>query len=181
MQKRVAFLRGINVGGHHKVPMAELRTTLGNMGLSNVTTLLNSGNILYESRVDLPDTELSIRLEKTFGFPIPTVTRKFEEILSIHMKDPFAGLEVTKDTQRYVSFLKEKAPVSIEFPWKSEDGSYSLLGEKNNTVFSVLDLSIGSTPKAMDSLEKIYGKDITTRNWNTVIRIIEKARTLNWL
>ena len=161
--------------------MADLRSKMSEMGFRNVTTLLNSGNVLFETSVDIPDSELSIQLEKTFGFQIPTVTRKFEEILSIHMEDPFASVEVTKDTRQYVSFLKEKALESIELPWKSEDGSYSLLGEKNNTIFSVLDLSIGGTPKAMDSLEKLYGKDVTTRNWNTVIRIINKAKTLNWL
>ena len=43
----VAFLRGINVGGHHKVPMAELKTTLVGMGFSNIKTLLNSGNVVF--------------------------------------------------------------------------------------------------------------------------------------
>ncbi len=161
--------------------MADLCSELGNMGFRNVATILNSGNVLYETTESIPDSELSSRLEGAFGFPIPTLTRKFEEIMSIHREDPFAGIKVTKDIRLYVSFLKKTAPPGIGLPWKSEDGSYTLLGEKNNTVFSVLDLSIGGTPKAMESLEKFYGKEITTRNWNTLVRIINKASTLKWI
>jgi len=47
-EKYVAFLRGINVGGHHKVPMADLRKELEKLGFENVMTLLNSGNIIFE-------------------------------------------------------------------------------------------------------------------------------------
>ncbi|MGY8913954.1 MAG: DUF1697 domain-containing protein, partial [Flavobacteriales bacterium] len=44
----IAFLRGINVGGHHKVPMAVLKTEFEKLGFKNIVTLLNSGNILFE-------------------------------------------------------------------------------------------------------------------------------------
>lgn len=46
----VAFLRGINVGGHHKVPMAELKTILTQLGCEHVKTILNSGNIVFETK-----------------------------------------------------------------------------------------------------------------------------------
>ena len=47
LQQYVALLRGINVGGHHKVPMADLKKLLANLGFTNITTLLNSGNVIY--------------------------------------------------------------------------------------------------------------------------------------
>ena len=46
-RKYVAFLRGINVGGHHKVPMSELKELLESEGMSNISTLLNSGNAIF--------------------------------------------------------------------------------------------------------------------------------------
>ena len=52
METFVALLRGINVGGHHKVPMAELRTELEKLGYSKVNTLLNSGNIIFKAASD---------------------------------------------------------------------------------------------------------------------------------
>ena len=48
-EQYVAFLRGINVGGHHKIPMAELRNVMEEMGFSEVVTLLNSGNVIFDS------------------------------------------------------------------------------------------------------------------------------------
>ena len=49
LHKYVALLRGINVGGHHKVPMAELRKELENLGFTNIVTILNSGNVIFET------------------------------------------------------------------------------------------------------------------------------------
>src|SRR5690606_41117727 len=65
----VAFLRGINVGGHHKVPMVDLKQTFKKMGLNPIKTVLNSGNILFEA--DNESTEsleqsIEVQLEKTF-------------------------------------------------------------------------------------------------------------------
>ena len=78
-EKYVAFLRGINVGGHHKVPMADLRKELEKLGFENVETLLNSGNIIFEAISNNEgnlEKKISAHLEKSFGFPIPTVIRK---------------------------------------------------------------------------------------------------------
>ena len=75
----VAFLRGINVGGHHKVPMADLRKELEKLDFENVETLLNSGNIIFEAIDDNEENlekKISLHLEKSFGFPVPSIVRK---------------------------------------------------------------------------------------------------------
>lgn len=77
MSTRVALLRGVNVGGHHPVPMAELRATLAGLGLGAPQTLLASGNAVFESA--LTPAALQTLLEQAFaqrfGFPIPTLVR----------------------------------------------------------------------------------------------------------
>jgi uncharacterized protein (DUF1697 family) len=66
-KKYVAFLRGINVGGHHKVPMADLRKELGKLDFKNSVTLLNSGNIKFET---IPDKLESLKiLKRSLVFP----------------------------------------------------------------------------------------------------------------
>ncbi|MGB7392865.1 MAG: DUF1697 domain-containing protein [Pricia sp.] len=181
MKKYVGFLRGINVGGHHKVPMAELRSELEKMDFKNVATILNSGNILFEATGNKLEEKISKRLETVFGFPVPTLVRNFETIAGISDNNPFAPIEVSKDIRFYVSFLKNDTNPELALPWKSGDGSYEIIEKRNSTVFSVLDLSVSKTPKAMEALEKLYGKDITTRNWNTIARILKKAKALHWL
>lgn len=173
-QKYVALLRGINVGGHHKVPMPELCKLLTGMGFTNIVTLLNSGNVIFESTTpEIEDLErtLSQSLEKHFGFSIPVLLRKSDDILLIQTADPFKNINVTKDTRLYVSFLKNEPDVTITLPFILKDGSFQILNIQNKTVFSVLDLSVTQTTKGMDTLEQLFGKDITTRNWNTVTKI----------
>ncbi len=181
MMRYVAFLRGINVGGHHKVPMAELRKEMERLNFQKVTTILNSGNILFESEKECTETFLANHLEATFGFPVPTLLRQFQELAELYERDPFQNIEVTKSIRRYVSFLKKEEKVGLVLPWESDDGSYKILEQHGKNIFSVLDVAVSNTPKAMDALEQYYGKEITTRNWNTVERIMKKAAEQHWV
>lgn len=176
-EQYVAFLRGINVGGHHKVPMAELRKEMETLHFEKVVTLLNSGNIVFDAIVaDLSTLEktISIHLEKTFGFPIPTIVRKADMIGGLLKENPFRDVLLTKDIRLYVSFLQKKPKMNLQLPWTSEDNSFKIINISDKTILSVLDVSVSKTPKAMKVLEQFFGKEITTRNWNTIKRIEKK-------
>ena len=177
MEKYLAFLRGINVGGHHKVPMADLRKELEKLGFRNVVTILNSGNIIFDAKADkIENIEKTVSefLENHFGFPIPTIVRKAEIIKKIFNHDPFKAFERTKEIRFYISFLKKDAEPGLSLPWVSADQSYHILKKEDKTILSVLNVSVTKTPKAMEVLEKSFGKDITTRNWNTIERVVKK-------
>ncbi len=179
-ERYVAFLRGINVGGHHKVPMADLKKELTKLGLENTVTLLNSGNVIFDSiNVDMASLEkqVSKHLEDVFGFFIPTILRRSKMILDLLDEGPFKDEILTKDVRLYVSFLWKDAESNLQLPWTSEDESFKVIGRKDRTILSVLDLSISKTPKAMEVLEKHYGKGMTTRNWNTIVRVGKKLNS----
>jgi uncharacterized protein (DUF1697 family) len=79
MMTIIGFLRGINVGGHHKVPMAELRSFLEGMGFENVKTLLNSGNVVFEtnrSGIKKLEEEMEDSLSQSFDFFNTSYTKK---------------------------------------------------------------------------------------------------------
>ena len=176
-KKYIAFLRGINVGGNHKVPMADLKLIFTEMNFENIITILNTGNIIFTTtKSNIKDLENLINktLEAKFGFPIPVIIREEEFINDIIKTKPFKEVEITKDTRLYVSLLKNKAENEIALPWTNDEKSYEIIQNINNTIFSVLDLSISKTIKAMKSFEEFYGKDVTTRNWNTIIKINAK-------
>lgn len=174
MTTLAGFLRGINVGGHHKVPMAELREKLTAIGCTQVKTLLNSGNIVFEADTN-PIEPLEQRLEdylsQLFGFPIPIILRTQKEISALVDENPFAAVHVHKDIRCYVSFLKDTPTFALPLPYTSADNSFRIIAIQNKTILSVLDLSATTTPKGMDDLEKLFGKNITTRNWNTVVKV----------
>jgi uncharacterized protein (DUF1697 family) len=175
----ISLLRGINVGGHHKVPMAELQQVAAKLGFENVQTILNSGNLIFDAppgqEAKLEEV-LTQQLEKAFGFPIPVLIRNAEEILELVRNDPFKLIQVTKDTRLYISFLKQEPVLALPCPWTSADGSYRILEIRGRCICSVLDLAGAPTPKAMDALEQFFGKNITNRNWNTMLRIANKIR-----
>ena len=166
------FLRGINVGGHKKVPMAELKTCLEAAGFQEVKTVLNSGNVFITtplSNTTEVETQLTQLLEVTFKFPIPVIARKTAVIKTLMENNSFAETTVTKDIRRYISFLKKPlSKPNLEIPYTSKDHSFKILRFTGGEVFSVLDVSKVKTTDAMLILEKHFGKNITTRNWNTL-------------
>jgi len=162
--------------------MADLKKELQKLELENVVTLLNSGNIIFTStRISESKLEkkISEHLEKSFGFPIPTLIRKSEFIYELLSSNPFKNVKLTKDIRLYVSFLRNNDNTELKLPWKSSDNSYKIIEKKDKTILSVLDLSVSKTPKGMEILEKYFGKDITTRNWNTVERIGKKLNPIS--
>lgn len=176
-ERYVAFLRGINVGGHHKIPMADLRKALEELGLENVETILNSGNVIFNSSTENPENLekiISNKLDKTFGFTVPTIIRKSKMIYQLINDTPFQDVKITKDLRLYVTFLKKNIQSDVKLPWISSDNSYKIIEKRDKTILSVLDISVSKTPHALKALEKFFGTNTTTRNWNTIERIVKK-------
>lgn len=159
------------------MPMAELRALLEKLGFTKVQTLLNSGNVIFDSKEDTNKLEnrLTEELEKKFGFAIPVLVKKPDELKEVLDADPYQGIEVTKDIRLYMSLLKKIPEEVPQLPWKSEDGSFEILLLKNKIVCSALDVSKIKTPDGMKIVEQIYGKDITTRNVNTINKMLAKV------
>jgi uncharacterized protein (DUF1697 family) len=81
--KYVALLRGINVGGNHRVPKTELKTALENLGFHDVVIYINSGNAIFTSDAEPSASDIQAALEEYFGFPIPTLVLTRDKIKAI--------------------------------------------------------------------------------------------------
>ena len=93
MATHVALLRGINVGGNNKVPMAELRTMVAELGHTDVSTYIQSGNVLFTAPTDADEAALGRALTEAvaarFGVKSPVVVLSREELAGIHAANPF--------------------------------------------------------------------------------------------
>lgn len=182
MQKKyVAFLRGINVGGKSIVKMEELRKMFSSLGFTNVSTLLNSGNVIFdppvggeETKSDLLRKRIEEKLEKTFGRSIGVLLRTSEQLQKLVARNPFKNVSVTPQTRLYITFLSEKPVGSLKIPYQSQEKDVRILSASKDEVVSVITLSTGkNTTDLMKILEKEFGKKITTRNWNTVLKVLK--------
>jgi uncharacterized protein (DUF1697 family) len=173
--KYIALLRGINVGGNKKVPMADLKKTFEILGFTNVKTLLNSGNVIFvskETNVNSLKQQIEQRLEKTFGFVIPVIIRTHKEIQDLVVSDPFMSISATPEARLYITFLSEKSKNNLKLPYESENKDARILQVSNLEICSVVVLSPAKgTLDLMSFIEKEFGKNVTTRNWNTVVKL----------
>src|SRR3982751_3388903 len=106
MIKYIAFLRGINVGGHHIVKMEDLRRIFASMRFENVKTFIQSGNVIFETTETNPDAlaeKIGRELQKAFGFEIRTMPRALVELEEIAARNPFKN--AAPDEKIYISFL----------------------------------------------------------------------------
>src|SRR5215813_9871104 len=94
MKSYVALLRGINVGAHNRVPMADLRSLMTGLGYSGVRTHLQSGNVIFQAP-DAPNTEveqaIADRLEADLGLPVAVLVRTGDEFRDIVAGNPVVG------------------------------------------------------------------------------------------
>lgn len=180
MTKYVALFRGINVGGK-MVKMAELVKTLEDLGYTQVKTLLNSGNAVFETdhhNQEYLIHEVEDRLEKVFGFHIDTLILPMSGLKSLVESDPFKNVSISPETRLYATFIFNKSiePKSITIPYESPEKDFRILSVRHGAICSVLQLSsTRKTPDVMAMLEKEWGKKITTRSWNTVLKLASMA------
>lgn len=172
MKKWVALLRGINVSGAKKVPMKDLKLLFEKIGFINVKTFLATGNVVFEGK-DEDLNRIEPAIEKTFGFSVDTIILPFKKITQLISSEPFKDINVTPKTRLYVSFYKELKESKLKLPFETEDESFKILNITNIAIISVLDLEKTGTIEGMKVLEKEYGKKLTTRNFNTVLKLLK--------
>lgn len=169
----VAFLRGVNVGGRRPVRMAELEAAFAGLGLKNVRTVLTSGNVLFDAPVSGREGLAAITsagLKRALGFDATVVVRSLEDIRRLLDSNPFRRMKPPAGAQLYVTFLAEDAPDKVAPPGRS---NIRMARVSAGEIASVVILSPGhGTTDLMNILDRQFGRRATTRNWNTVRKIL---------
>jgi len=128
------------------------------LGLKNARPVIASGNVVFDSSSkDIAALEKKIEggLEKQLKFTRAVIVRSEEELKKLVKKDPFKGVKDEKPNYLIVTFFKQ--------PRKE--------------LCTVIDMNTTKGPEMMQKLDKTHGKDITTRTWKTVHRILTKMET----
>jgi uncharacterized protein (DUF1697 family) len=167
----IALLRGINVGKHNRIKIADLKSLLETMGLTMVKTYIQSGNVLFESKDEAQQLsqELEAEISKTFGFPVPVILRTAEEYEQIIRDCPYSFDSLKEGESIQLAFLAdEPSQDKIDYLRSYESGPDECL-IKGKEVYLFLGQSILDS-KLAAQLPKL-GVPVTVRNWKTVIKI----------
>jgi uncharacterized protein (DUF1697 family) len=151
--KYAALLRGIGPTNPN-MRNEKLRQVFTELGFNHVQTVITSGNVLFESGIK-SRREIERMIEEEIyaklGFNSPVILRSARQLNRLVKSDPFAGELDTPKSRLNVTFLK-----------------------RGGQVFSRVDTTSTGTPEIMRQLEKEHGKEITTRTWKTVEKIVKK-------
>ena len=175
MTVRVALLRGINVGRAKRIAMADLRSLIKGLGHTNVRTMLNSGNALFQtdrnSNREIA-SELEAAIASQFGFAVPVLVLSSDELNIIVEENalPSAG-----DPARllvafaYSAAALGKARVLLKENWEPESLA---VGSKAAYLWCPDGIIQSRLAKAFS---RATGDAATTRNWATVLKLQQAA------
>lgn len=178
MTRYVALLRGI-APALPNMKNDQLRSVFEELGYERVQSVLASGNILFHRpQTDVPELERTIQqaLADTLGIGGGTIVRELAELRALLDSDPFPGLTHGRGSYLVATFLKDGSDPPTEIPVGPDERTRVVGFDEAARVFlSVIDNGDpGKTPDFMRWLDRTYGKDITTRTWLTVQRIVAK-------
>ncbi|MEJ2617362.1 MAG: DUF1697 domain-containing protein [Ignavibacteriaceae bacterium] len=179
METFISILRGINVSGHRKVPMNELKSLYEEAGFKEVITYIQSGNVIFKTNKKLTSESLGKILEKKidekFNLDVPVIVRPGKEIENILSHNPFLKMHDVNVEKLHVTFL-EKAPAQSELQKiKEYDYSPDRFIIKNKEVFLYCPGGYGKTKLSNNFFENKLKVQATTRNWKTINKLGELA------
>jgi uncharacterized protein (DUF1697 family) len=170
----LSLFRGINVGGHHIIKMNELKKLYEMLGLKDVQTYIQSGNVVFssdDSDVTHVQQQLMESVAQTFGFPVEIIVRTATELQDIIAKNPFQGQQ-DKETQWIVVMFLAAAPgnAAQENLLKTYVGPEEIFFS-GKEVYIYYTNGIGRSKLSNTFIEKKLKIVGTARNWNTILQL----------
>jgi uncharacterized protein (DUF1697 family) len=173
---RVALLRGINVGGKNRLPMEALRELFRDAGAEQVSTYIQSGNVLFRASATLarrlPEL-VSAAIEERFGYRVAVVLRSAAELRAVPARNPFRGPRVRPE-HLHVVFLAARpaaARVANLDPARSKTDRFAVDGRE---IFLHCPGGLARTKLGIDWFDRRLGTSGTVRNWKTTAALIER-------
>jgi uncharacterized protein (DUF1697 family) len=178
MTTYISILRGINVSGQKKILMADLQMLYEKLGFKNITTYIQSGNIVFDTDKKT-QTQLEQSIHKAiaqhYTFEVPVMVRTAEDMQKVVMTNPFLKIKGIDVAKLHVTFLSDRPAASELKVIESFDyapDQFKIIGQE---VFLYCPESYGETKLSNNFFEKKLNVTATTRNWKTVNKLVELA------
>jgi uncharacterized protein (DUF1697 family) len=170
MPRYVAFLRGVSPLNAN---MGSLRKAFESAGFTNVATVLSSGNVVFNATAS-EEPSLESRAEAAMAQALPrqflTFVRSTEYLRALLARDPFLACGIPREAKRVITFMRVSRQPAVTLP-HSRDLASLFLAEGREAFAAYI--RIPGQPVFMSLIEEAFGKDVTTRTWDTVAKCIK--------
>jgi uncharacterized protein (DUF1697 family) len=170
MKRYCALLRGVSP---MNAKMPELVRAFESAGFSDVKTILGSGNVNFTIRASTAaklQEKAEAAMQKQLGKSFLTIVRELSELVQILASDPYDRFKLPAKSKRVVTFLREAPDPTLKLPVRlGEARIYCVAG---GAAFSAY-LASDEGPLFMKLIERTFGKDVSTRTWDTVAKIVK--------
>lgn len=176
----ISLLRGINVGGNHKIRMEALRAIYESAGAGAPETYIQSGNVVLSTRernLDKLARGIEDEIERTAGFRPPVVMRTLDQMREVVARNPFAGRQPDLDPAKLlVTFLAAEPTAEARRAASLIEVKPEEMHIAGRETFIYFPNGLGKSKLPFARIERALGTIGTSRNWNTVLKLIELAQ-----
>jgi len=169
MPAYAALLRGVMP---FNCKMPDLKRAFELAGFTDVRTVLGSGNVVFTARTASEAAlgrKAEAAMKKEMGRSFPTIVRSIDDLRELLANDPYKKFRLATGSKRVVSFLRDKPKAGLKVP--IEVVGARILAFDGREVFTVYVPGATKGPVFMQLIEKTFGKDVTTRTWETIQKI----------
>ncbi len=172
----IALLRGINVGGHRPLKMAKLQEMFGETGYKNVTTYIQSGNVVFDASAQNENDlagKIKAQIKKVFDYEIPVIVRSATDLSTILEQMPFAK---KKGWKRYITFLSGQPNSQQQQMLEAQSSEIEIFRLTDRAVYIHVDKQTDKKPLfSSNFIQKQLGIPATNRNLRTIRKILDIA------
>ena len=176
---QIALLRAVNVGGRGSLKMSDLRAVAEGLGFTNVRTLLQSGNLVFEAKGKPAALEraLEAALKRERGIETDFLIRGAKELAAVIAANPFPEEAKSEPGRLVVMFLKDRVAAKAVQTLQQAHKGPEIIRHEGRELYIVYPNGIGRSKLTGSLIEKKLGTRGTGRNWNTVGKLAALALT----
>ena len=172
MNSYIVLLKGINVGGHKKLPMADLRALLEKEGFKHVKSYIQSGNVVLQSKESNKlnlEEQISKAIQSHFGFEVSVLVKTRQELLHIFFNSPFT--EEKKKTSYFMMLHDLPNPELVNEASKKvyEGEEYQII---EDCIYYYNEKGLGKAKFNVNFFERKLNTFATARNYNTMLKLL---------
>ncbi len=176
-KRLVALLRGVNVGGKNKVPMAQLCSVCADCGCADVRSYIQSGNLVFRSSATSAtlEGELERAIKRCFGIWIVVIVRTSAQWSRYLKENPFPEASRKEPNRVMLVLAKVKPAANAAGALRQRAEGGERVAEAGDALWIHFPAGLGKSKLAPGALDRFVGSPVTMRNWRTVVTLGDLA------